>query len=60
VVWHTQGTGNSLFMVFYAGKLIQHPKMENLTIVVLTDRIDLDGQLFGTKNVLTSPCRERS
>ncbi len=48
VVWHTQGSGKSLSMVFYAGKLIQHPKMENPTIVVLTDRIDLDGQLFGT------------
>ena len=35
-------------MVFYAGKLIRHPKLENPTIVVLTDRIDLDGQLFGT------------
>jgi type I restriction enzyme R subunit len=48
VVWHTQGSGKSLSMVFYAGKLIQHPKMDNPTIVVLTDRIDLDGQLFGT------------
>src|SRR6266852_2716012 len=48
VFWHTQGSGKSLSMFFYAGKLIQHPKMENPTIVVLTDRIDLDGQLFGT------------
>jgi type I restriction enzyme R subunit len=48
VVWHTQGSGKSLSMVFYAGKLIRHPKLENPTIVVLTDRIDLDGQLFGT------------
>ncbi|HET6843921.1 MAG TPA: type I restriction endonuclease subunit R [Candidatus Angelobacter sp.] len=48
VIWHTQGSGKSLSMVFYAGKLIQHPKMENPTLVVLTDRIDLDGQLFGT------------
>jgi type I restriction enzyme R subunit len=48
VIWHTQGSGKSLSMVFYAGKLIQHPDMENPTIVVLTDRIDLDGQLFGT------------
>jgi type I restriction enzyme, R subunit len=48
VIWHTQGSGKSLSMVFYAGKLVQHPKMENPTIVVLTDRIDLDGQLFGT------------
>jgi type I restriction enzyme R subunit len=48
VIWHTQGSGKSLSMVFYAGKLIQHQEMENPTIVVLTDRIDLDGQLFGT------------
>ena len=48
VVWHTQGSGKSLSMVFYAGKLIQNTKLENPTIVVLTDRIDLDGQLFGT------------
>lgn len=48
VIWHTQGSGKSLSMVFYAGKLILHPRMENPTIVVLTDRIDLDGQLFGT------------
>ncbi len=48
VIWHTQGSGKSLSMVFYAGKLVQHPKMENPTLVVLTDRIDLDGQLFGT------------
>jgi type I restriction enzyme R subunit len=48
VVWHTQGAGKSLTMAFYAGKLIQHPQMDNPTIVVLTDRIDLDGQLFGT------------
>lgn len=45
VVWHTQGSGKSLTMVFYAGKLIQ--KLDNPTIVVLTDRNDLDDQLFG-------------
>jgi type I restriction enzyme R subunit len=48
VVWHTQGAGKSLSMVFYAGRLALHPAMENPTIVVITDRIDLDGQLFGT------------
>jgi len=48
VVWHTQGSGKSLTMVFYARKLILEPAMENPTIVVLTDRNDLDGQLFGT------------
>ena len=47
VVWHTQGSGKSLTMAFYAGKVILHPAMENPTIVVLTDRNDLDGQLFG-------------
>jgi type I restriction enzyme R subunit len=48
VVWHTQGSGKSLTMAFYAGKIIQHPKMENPTLVILTDRNDLDDQLFGT------------
>lgn len=48
VVWHTQGSGKSLSMVFYAGKLIVEPKMENPTLVVLTDRNDLDDQLFET------------
>jgi type I restriction enzyme R subunit len=48
VVWHTQGSGKSLTMVFYAGKVIQHPGMSNPTLVVLTDRNDLDDQLFGT------------
>jgi type I restriction enzyme R subunit len=47
VIWHTQGSGKSLTMVFYVGQLILHPQLENPTIVVLTDRIDLDGQLFG-------------
>ncbi len=48
VVWHTQGSGKSLSMVFYAGKLITAPEMENPTLLVLTDRNDLDDQLFGT------------
>jgi type I restriction enzyme, R subunit len=47
-VWHTQGSGKSLTMVFYAGRVILAPEMENPTIVVLTDRNDLDDQLFGT------------
>jgi type I restriction enzyme R subunit len=46
VVWHTQGSGKSLTMVFYAGKIIR--ELNNPTIVVLTDRNDLDDQLFGT------------
>jgi type I restriction enzyme R subunit len=48
VVWHTQGSGKSLSMVFYAGKIAREPAMANPTLVVLTDRNDLDDQLFGT------------
>jgi type I restriction enzyme R subunit len=47
VVWHTQGSGKSLTMTFYAGALTTHPDMENPTLIVLTDRNDLDSQLFG-------------
>ena len=54
VIWHTQGSGKSLLMAFYAGKIIAHPAMENPTVVVITDRNDLDNQLFGT----FSMCRE--
>src|SRR5690606_554387 len=48
VVWHTQGSGKSLTMLFYAAKLIRDAAMENPTLVVITDRNDLDDQLFGT------------
>lgn len=48
VVWHTQGSGKSLTMVFYSGQIITHLLMENPTLVILTDRNDLDDQLFGT------------
>ena len=48
VVWHTQGSGKSLTMAFYAGRLVLEPRLENPTIVVITDRNDLDDQLFGT------------
>ena len=48
VVWHTQGAGKSLTMAFYAGAIVREPAMANPTIVVLTDRNDLDDQLFGT------------
>jgi type I restriction enzyme R subunit len=48
VVWHTQGSGKSLTMTFYAGRVIDEPAMENPTVVVITDRNDLDDQLFGT------------
>jgi type I restriction enzyme R subunit len=54
VVWHTQGSGKSLTMAFFAGKLVAQPELANPTIVVLTDRIDLDGQLFG----VFSRCRD--
>ena len=59
VVWHTQGSGKSLTMAFYAGRIIREPAMENPTIVMLTDRNDLDDQLFGTfsrcKDLLRQP-----
>ena len=48
VIWHTQGAGKSLSMAFYAGAVARHKDMGNPTIVVLTDRNDLDDQLFGT------------
>ncbi len=48
VVWHTQGSGKSLTMAFYAGRVVLDPAMENPTLVVITDRNDLDGQLYGT------------
>ncbi|SCX03486.1 type I restriction enzyme, R subunit [Nitrosomonas eutropha] len=54
VIWHTQGSGKSLLMVFYAGQLVKHPAMANPTLVVLTDRNDLDDQLFST----FSMCRD--
>ncbi len=54
VVWHTQGSGKSLTMAFYAGAIVREPAMANPTIVVLTDRNDLDDQLFGA----FSRCRD--
>jgi len=48
IVWHTQGSGKSISMVCFVGKLMQQPQMQNPTIVVVTDRNDLDGQLFQT------------
>lgn len=47
IVWHTQGSGKSITMAFFAGKLMREPRLANPTIVVVTDRNDLDGQLFG-------------
>ena len=54
VIWHTQGSGKSLLMTFYTGQIIAHSVMENPTIVLITDRNDLDDQLFGT----FSMCKE--
>src|SRR3569623_277163 len=48
IVWHTQGSGKSISMLCYTGKLMQQPEMQNPTIVIVTDRNDLDGQLFQT------------
>ena len=48
LIWHTQGSGKSLLMAFFAGKVIRHPAMENPTLLMITDRNDLDDQLFGT------------
>jgi type I restriction enzyme R subunit len=48
VIWHTQGSGKSLTMAFYAGRIVLNPAMENPTLVVITDRNDLDDQLYGT------------
>ena len=54
VIWHTQGSGKSLLMAFYAGQIVKHPDMENPTLLIITDRNDLDDQLFGTFNL----CKE--
>ncbi len=48
VIWHTQGSGKSLLMAFFAGLAVRAPELENPTLVVLTDRNDLDDQLFST------------
>jgi len=59
VVWHTQGSGKSISMAYYAGKIILEPEMQNPTIVVVTDRNDLDGQLYAqfcaAKDLIPSP-----
>jgi len=64
VVWHTQGSGKSISMAFYTGKLILRPEMQNPTVVVITDRNDLDGQLFGqfcaAKGLIPAPVQADS
>lgn len=52
VLWHTQGSGKSLSMVFLAGKLVVNTQLKNPTIVILTDRNDLDDQLLDTFNIV--------
>jgi type I site-specific restriction-modification system R (restriction) subunit len=59
VVWHTQGSGKSLTMAFYARRIIREPAMGNPTVVVLTDRNDLDDQLFGTFSRSVTCCASR-
>ncbi len=54
VVWHTQGSGKSLSMVFYTGMLMKDISLDNPTIVVLTDRNDLDNQLYSTFAICNS------
>ena len=59
VIWHTQGSGKSLLMAFYAGLLVRHPALENPTIVVITDRNDLDDQLFSTFSMCSDLIRQK-
>lgn len=59
VVWHTQGSGKSITMTCFAARVMQEPAMENPTIVVITDRNDLDGQLFGVFSLGADLLREQ-
>jgi type I restriction enzyme R subunit len=59
VIWHTQGSGKSFLMAFYAGRLVKHPSMANPTLVILTDRNDLDDQLFSTFSMCKDLIRQR-
>ena len=59
VVWHTQGSGKSITMTCFAARVMQEPMMENPTIVVITDRNDLDGQLFGVFSLAQDLLREQ-
>lgn len=58
VIWHTQGSGKSLLMAFYAGRIVKHAAMENPTLIMLTDRNDLDNQLFETFCMCTALVRQ--
>ena len=59
VVWHTQGSGKSITMTCFAARVMQEPAMQNPTIVVITDRNDLDGQLFGVFSLSQDLLREQ-
>lgn len=59
VVWHTQGSGKSITMTCFAARVMREPIMENPTIVVITDRNDLDGQLFGVFSLAQDLLREQ-
>ncbi|MGY4831493.1 type I restriction endonuclease subunit R [Sphaerotilaceae bacterium SBD11-9] len=59
VVWHTQGSGKSITMTCFAARVMQEPALENPTIVVITDRNDLDGQLFGVFSLAQDLLREQ-
>ena len=59
VIWHTQGSGKSLLMLFYAGLVITEPAMQNPTLLIISDRNDLDNQLFGTFNAYHDLLRQR-
>jgi len=59
VVWHTQGSGKSITMTCFAARVMQEQAMENPTIVVITDRNDLDGQLFGVFSLAQDLLREQ-
>ncbi|MGZ8237610.1 MAG: type I restriction endonuclease subunit R [Methylobacter sp.] len=59
VVWHTQGSGKSITMTCFAARVMREPDMENPTIVVITDRNDLDGQLFGVFSLAQDLLREQ-
>ncbi len=59
VVWHTQGSGKSITMTCFAARVLQEPRLHNPTIVVITDRNDLDGQLFGVFSLAQDLLREQ-
>lgn len=59
VIWHTQGSGKSFLMAFFAGLLVRSPELQNPTILVVTDRNDLDDQLYGTFSLCRDLIRQK-